>query len=130
VHPYVVHLKNKYPDTIVQATEQAIDVFRGDEHLLSLQRSGATGAFEDASERLGLPERFCLAPIPKESRVFKFSKDGKIVRDEKAAERESARAQFLDNGKVLSKVECEARGLVFDADGHVKGGQLAAANEE
>lgn len=118
---WIVHLKNKYPGGKVFDTDSSVDVYdaKGD-HVLALRKDGA-GMWKDVSEEQGLSQRFCLAPIPKESRVFKLHKDGRIGKDEKAADREKSREKFLckESGKVKSQAECEAEGMRFDRDGYV-----------
>ena len=98
---WVVHYKNKYPGCLVQASADSFDVYKGDEHLLSISKNGA-GQWCDESEALGLPERHDLSPIPKDSRVYKVI-DGKISKDEEAESRAELSKKFQDKeGKVHS----------------------------
>ena len=113
---WIVHYKNKYPGCLVQASGDSFDVYKGDEHLVSVAKNGA-GQWTDQSEELGLPERHCLAPIPKDSRVYKI-RDGKIALDEKASDRRSLSKKFQDKqGKVYSCDELKKAGLFeFDSE--------------
>lgn len=98
----VVHLKNKYPDCQVYASESSISVVRENEEILLLKKD-AHGSFVDVSEEYGYSERFDLAPIPKEARLHKLSKDGKICKDELCEERKPiAEAIFRKYGKIPS----------------------------
>ena len=101
----VVHLKNKYPDCQVYSSESVISVCRGNDEILKLQRT-AHGAFEDVSEAHGLSEKFDLSPIPKDSRIHKLGKDGKICKDDEHEKRKPiAEAILAKYGKIPSVEE-------------------------
>lgn len=107
-----VHLKNKYPDGRVIASGNSIDVFAADgEHIISIQKDG-NGDWHDKSAELGLSQRLCMAPIPKDARVHKLNRDGSIGLDEKAEERKQARSKFQcqKSGKIKSIAEIDAEG--------------------
>lgn len=113
---WVVHYKNKYPGCIVQSSDAALDVFLGEDHLVSIQKNGA-GQWADQSEGMGLAERHDLSPLPKDARVHKVV-DGKVGLDERHEERREARAKFMDGGKVLSIEELQKKGFRFDQAGN------------
>ena len=112
---YAVHYKNKYPKALVEFSDEKLDVYAQDgDHLLALRKNGA-GQVVDMSEEFGLAERHDLSPIPKDSRCWKLSADGKIVKDEKHEERSKAREAYMSGEKVLSCLELEkAKGMKFD----------------
>ena len=84
---YVVHLKNKYPQSQIKSSENSIDVFsQAGDHLISLERN-AHGQWVDRSEDLGCFEKFSLAPIPKEARCFKLYANGMIGKAEEFEDR-------------------------------------------
>ena len=119
---WVVHLKNKFPDKKVSADENSVDVYDADgSHYLAVRKDGG-GSWRDVSEELGLPGRFDLAPIPKEARVHKLHKDGKIGLDERHEERLAKRDQFKckESGKIKSIDELQAEGMRFDREGYLK----------
>jgi len=104
---WVVHYKNKYPGGQVQASESALDVYDANgDHCVALRKDGS-GQFVDKSEEYGAKHAHDLAPIPKDARVFKMV-DGKIVPDEKAAERKELAKAYVSDGKVQS---CKEIGL-------------------
>jgi len=106
-HPYLVHLKNKYPQGHVEGDDERIDAYDADGvHRVALRKNGA-GQLLDKSEEFGLPDRFDLSPIPKESRVWKL-RDGKCVLDEKHEERRPQAEKMAKDGRVPSIVEIEA----------------------
>lgn len=108
----ITHLKNKYPGAQVFSSENAIDVYKDGEHLVALRKNGS-GQMLCESERLGAKDTFCLAPIPKDSRVHKVI-DGKLGLAEEGEERKSLSKKFQDsNGKVLSCKELESKGWEF-----------------
>ena len=107
----VLHLKNKYPDAKIFSSEQSIDVFVGDSHKVALRKSGA-GQWLDQSEVLGAEDKFCLAPIPKDSRLYKLI-DGKVSKVEEYEERKVLKDDFIFDGKVLSCKELESKGFEF-----------------
>lgn len=112
-----VHYKNKYPGGSVRMSEESFDVYSATgEHVVALRKNGA-GQMLDVSEELGLRDRHCLAPIPKDSRVYKM-REGKVAYDEMAAERASKRGAFICpkiRDKILSCVELEKEhGFKFD----------------
>ena len=113
---WVVHYRNKYPGGQVQASDSAIDVYdsHGD-HVVALRKNGA-GQWSDQSEEFGCKDKHCLAPIPKDARLYKEI-DGKLAKDEKYEERMKAKDEYLcdEDRKVLSCKELEAKGLSFDA---------------
>ncbi len=122
---WVCHLKNKYPGSRVIASENAIDVFANEDHVLALRKNG-NGDWHDESANHGCTDRFCLAPIPRDARVHKVGpmmsgKDKKgeevfvqgISRDDEADERESKRAEFMRDGKIASMHELQKEGFAF-----------------
>ncbi len=110
---WVLHLKNKYPGGRVSDSDNAIDCYDASgEHVVALRKNGA-GQWQDESEKYGLSDRFCLAPIPKDSRVHKLV-DGKIALDDKAAHRMEKRKGLLRGNKILSEKEYEAEAAAQD----------------
>lgn len=106
---YVVHYQNKYPGGLVLSSEHSLDVWSEGEHRVALRKNGA-GQWADQSEEMGCVDRHCLAPIPRDARVVKLHKDGRIVRDDQAKSREPVRQELADHavggsGKVPSIYE-------------------------
>ena len=107
---YIVHYKNKYPGSRVEAGEDFLNVYcAGGEHRVALRRNGA-GQIVDVSEEYGCLDRHDLAPIPKMSRVHKLHKDGKIGLDEDHV----ARREFV-KGKVRVESEDELKQIEIEA---------------
>lgn len=116
---YVVHYKNKYPGAKVISSEDALDVFCADDrHRVALRKNGA-GQFVCVSEEMGCDDSHDLAPIPKNARVHKLYKDGKIALSEEHAVRKEVAAKLATDGKIPSIAECQAAGLSVDDKGHV-----------
>ena len=114
---WIVHYKNKYPGALVEAGDDRLDVYLGDEHLIAIRKDGA-GMWTDVSAEYGCSEKHDLAPIPRDSRVHKVV-DGKVGFDELHEERKSKRAEFQDGRKVLSMSELKEKGYEFDDKGRV-----------
>jgi hypothetical protein len=116
---YAIHYRNKYPGGIVNESETSIDVYNASgNHCVALRKNGS-GVWADHSERLGLPDRHDLSPIPKDSRVNKMHKDGTRGEDELASDRKNARNEFMRDGKVMSMAELKKEGYEFSEDGRV-----------
>ena len=115
-HPYVVHLKNKYPEGHVEGDDDRIDAYDAKGvHRVALRKNGA-GQLLDKSEEYGLPDRFDLSPIPKESRVWKLYPDGKCrLSEEHVARKKAARELADQDGKVpsIKEIEDEAKASVL-----------------
>lgn len=112
---WYVHYKNKYPGCKIFQSEQSFDVYDKDgDHCVALRKSGG-GQWVDESAKLGCVEEHCLAPIPKDARVHK-DVGGCVALDDKAAEREKLKDQFLspEGHKVLSVAELMKQGFEFD----------------
>lgn len=102
----VVHYKNKYPRGNVFATENSLDVYNENgDHVVALRRDGASGSLTCQSEALGCVDRHDLAPIPKDARIFKVMKDGKIGLDDEAEERKSLSSKMAKDGRIQSMDE-------------------------
>lgn len=108
-----MHYMNKYPGARIHASDDALDVFLGDRHVVAIRKDGA-GSIVDRSEELGCRDCHCLSPIPKDSRVHKLMPDGKIGQDELAEERRVKGRRFVKDGKVLSCEELKKHGFQFD----------------
>lgn len=107
--------KNRYPKGHVDMREGSLDVFDAKgEHRVALRVDGS-GSLKCVSEELGLPDRHCQAPIPKDARLYKMSKEGKLVKDELYESRAKGLGEFLceDDLKVLSCEELKASGMEF-----------------
>lgn len=111
-----VHYKNKYPLARVEAREDSLDVYSQEgEHLVSVVKNGA-GQWADRSEQLGCRDRHDLAPIPKDSRLYKLE-GGNLVRDDKFQDRKSLVESFVcekHQDRVLSCAELSKKGWDFD----------------
>lgn len=118
---YTLHYRNKYPKGHVQATENAVDVYDHEgSHCVALRKNGA-GQWVDESGAQGCLDKHDLAPIPKDSRLFKEEvKDGaatgRIIKDEKYDERTSKIDKFLDESDrfVMSCEDLKSKGFEFD----------------
>lgn len=115
-HSWYIHYKNKYPKGSVRMGDDSLDVYtESGEHVVALRKNGA-GQMVDQSEELGLRDRHCLAPIPKDARLFKM-KGGKVSQDEKAGERAKVMGQFVcpkHGDRVKSCDELSQAGFSFD----------------
>lgn len=99
----IVHLRNKYPECRVEASSSSISVRDEQGELVVLLQKSAHGAFEDVSEEYGASDKFDLSPIPKEARIHKLGKDGKIGKDELHEERVKSSKEILEYyGKIPS----------------------------
>lgn len=118
----LVHLKNKYPHCYVGATGSCIEVISDDNEVLVSLAKNAHGEYADRQHDVGARDSFCLAPIPKCSRVYKLGKDGKVGKDEKHEERKPyARILAKEFGMVpslerLREVEKKEGGKIVDGD--------------
>lgn len=100
VRSWQVHYMNKYPGGRVIATDSSLDVYDADgNHRVSLCKNGA-GQWACASGDCGAMDGHDLSPLPKEARVHKLQKDGKIGLDEKHEERMEARKALAVKGKI------------------------------
>ncbi len=100
-----VHYINKYPGGQVKASGDSIDVYSKDgAHRVALRKNGA-GQWQCESETMGCSDRHDLSPIPKDSRIFKLCKTGKVIRSEEADERQSVADE-------LAAHECGGSGKV------------------
>ena len=104
MHPYFVHLKNQYPGGEIYGDDNGFDAYDAEgKHRVALRKNGQ-GQLLDVSEKLGLPDRFDLSPIPKESRAFKLYADGRCAPSEEHATRAVVGKKLADvnGGKVPS----------------------------
>jgi len=100
----ITHYKNKYPNGMIQASETSLDVYGEDgTHRVSMQKNGS-GQFVDVSSQVGAADCHDLAPIPKDTRVFKLYSDGSIRPSEEADERRviSKEITGIYKGKIPS----------------------------
>lgn len=116
--PYVVHLKNKYPNGKVESSENHVDAYDANGDLRVSVRKNGAGAIVDAAGETGALDPFCLEPIPKNARVFKLHADGRVGLSEEAESRKASAKSLAVNGKVLSIEEYKAKGYVIDAQGN------------
>ena len=85
-----------------------------------LQRDG-NGSIVDKSEAFGLEGRYNLAPIPKEARLWKHDKAGKLVKTTDHEARKEHLAKFkCSKGFVKSCEELESEDWSFDSELSVK----------
>jgi hypothetical protein len=102
-----VHYKNKYPDGQVHMSESSLDVYsKSGEHVVAMRKNGAN-QMVCVSEELGLRDCHDLAPIPKDSRLFKI-KDGKVSKDEMHDERKKLVGDYLCPMKKDVVLSCDA----------------------
>lgn len=114
------HYLNKYPGGSVESSENSFRVYDAAGKLrVSMEKSSS--GMECTSEKNGLEDAHDLAPIPKDSRIHKIV-GNKIVRDDKADEREELKNKFLseDGLKILSCEDLKAHGFEFDKDQQMK----------
>lgn len=103
---HYAHLKNKYPGGHVVASEDSLDAYCADgRYRVALRKNGA-GQWVDMSKVLGADDMFCLAPIPKDARVWKHY-GSHVGLSEEHAERTMAVAQLVVDGKVPSQKELD-----------------------
>lgn len=124
---YIVHYRNKYPGGRVDASETSIDAYDSyGRHRVALRKNGA-GQWICHSEEFGCLDRHDLAPIPKNSRVWKHYKDGKIGPSEEASERFEDSKLLHVNGRIPSLKEFQDRGAPVNELGEVTLKQKIAA---
>lgn len=111
---WVVHYMNKYPKAHITSSESSIDVYDAEGNYCVALRKDGGGNFVDRSEEMGCKDRHDLSPIPKESRLYKVSKEGHISKDEKFESRDKLKKQFMKGSKVSSCEELTAEGFSFD----------------
>lgn len=112
---WLPHYRNKYPGGSVRISEESVDVYNSaGEHVVAVRKDGG-GSWCDRSEEFGCRDRHDLAPIPKDSRIFKIDAKGALVKDELAAEREPLVKNFVEGDKVLSCEELK-KAKKFDFD--------------
>lgn len=113
---YVLHYRNKYPGGQVQASETALDVYdhKGN-HCIALRKNGA-GQWMDESAAQGCIDKHDLAPIPKDSRLYKEDALGRFIKDEEFEARAKKVKSFLDDSGrfVLSCDDLKKKGYQFD----------------
>lgn len=92
--PFHVHYLNKYPGGNVITRDDSIDVtcVMGKPRI-ALRKNGA-GQWVDQSAEYGCLDRHDLAPIPRDSRVFKLTREGDIQPDERAQDRAPIRDEL------------------------------------
>lgn len=106
-HSAAAHYKNKYPGGQVFSLETSIDVYdREGIHVVALRRDG-TGRWVCASEQQGCRDRHCLSPLPKDARVWKYTKEGNIAPSEEYRSRSKINWELCEHevggsGKVPS----------------------------
>lgn len=94
--PIITHYKNKYPGGSVRSSDSAIDVYDASgEHVVALRKNGAD-QLVCQSKQLGCRDVHDLAPIPKDARVHKCYKDGRIAPSEEAASRRKVQKELAE----------------------------------
>jgi hypothetical protein len=110
----LAHYANKYGLENVECSDTSLRAYRNGELALSLAKDGA-GNLKDESEDLGLEDRHDLSPIPKDGRLYKFDKHGRLAKDEKYSERKELRKDYLKDGRLPSCEELAKDGWKFSA---------------
>lgn len=124
------HYLNKYPGGSVEGSENSFRVYDADGKLrVSMEKSSS--GMECTSAQNGLSDAHDLAPIPKDSRIHKIV-GNKVVRDDKADEREELKNEFLseDGLKILSCAELKEKGYEFDDKQRVSARPAAGSESE
>lgn len=85
--PWYVHYLNKFPGGVTDFSESEVRAYCVEGKLRVLLRKNGAGQWADCSEELGLPNRHDLAPIPRDTRLWKLGRDGVVRPDELAKER-------------------------------------------
>lgn len=115
---YAVHYRNKYPGAIVFHDENSLNVHKDGELIVAIRKNGAGGVY-DAQVECGARDAHDLSMIPRDTRCFKLSKGGAIVKDEEFDKRKTLCKKFQDeSGKVLSCEELKDK-FRFDEKGNV-----------
>lgn len=98
-----IHYKNKYPGGRVVSSGNSMQVYDASGELrVALEKNGA-GGWSDVSKENGALDSHCLAPIPKDARIFKkCPKSGALIKDE---EHESRSA-------FAKKIAAECGGMI------------------
>lgn len=108
----VAHYMNKYPGGHCEPSDAGFRAYDANGKLRVVLEKGGDGMMHDISEQYGLEDRHDLAPIPKDSRLFKV-RDGKVAKDELHDERMELHKEFVQDGKVLSCAELKEQGYAF-----------------
>lgn len=107
------HYANKFD--YVECDDRQLKAFLKNGKLAVHLVIDGAGNVKDLSEKLGLPYRHDLSPIPKDARCKKRDSKGNLSNDELHDERLKLREKFLDsNGVVQSCEELSAKGWKFD----------------
>lgn len=111
----LVHLKNKYPNCYVGVTGSCIEVIDANNNVIVSLAKNAHGEYADRKDEVGALHAFDLSPIPREARLFKLHKDGKVGKDESYEERKAKSQKLCDDfGYVPSIVQLKALKLWDD----------------
>lgn len=102
----LVHYANKYGLENVECDDSKLRAYKNGKLAVLVAKDGA-GNIKDMSEELGLEDRHDLSPIPKDGRLYKWSKDGKVIKDELFDERKAKREKLLKDGRLPSIEELE-----------------------
>lgn len=105
---YYVHCKNKFPTSEVSYSENRLEVYKDGQLHICLEKNGH-GQILDVSKELGLDGEFDLSPIPRDARIYKITKDGKVALDELHEERKAWVAENVKDGVVKSIVELDMK---------------------
>lgn len=106
---------------LVECDDEKLRAYSPSGELVAYIAKDGAGNLKCRAKEFGLKLAHTLSPLPKDGRLYKWSKEGHAIKDEKYSERLEARKQFLDvDGLLLSCEELEKKGLKFDEDQKLK----------
>jgi hypothetical protein len=108
----IVMFKNRFPGALVSANGHGVYAHdKNGDVLCAVERDGL-GRVVDAGSEHGAKFSMSQSPIPRNARVWKLGRDGKISKDEKASERESVARELASkfDGRVPSIEELKKAG--------------------
>jgi hypothetical protein len=112
---WIPHYSNKYPGGSIDASDSSFSVKDASGKLrVKLSKDGC-GMWKDVGPDFGALDAHDLAPIPKDSRIFKqCPKSGALIKDEASEERTKYVAEHFED-RVPSCKELEDAGVArFD----------------
>lgn len=114
----VLHYANKFGSLSgIRASDDELRVEKDGELLVLLKKNGA-GQLVDCGAEYGAKHAHCQSPIPRDARLFKADKAGRIVKDEEHDSRKEARKQWEIDGMAMPCEYWESKGYKFDVKGN------------
>lgn len=107
--------------SLVECDDEKLRAYSPKGELVAYVSKDGAGNLKCRAKEFGLKLAHTLSPLPKDGRLYKWSKEGHAIEDEKYSERLELRKKFLNaDGLLLSCEELEKKGLKFDKDQKLK----------